>query len=263
MKKVISLTTIPPRLPSLQKTLESLDRQSVDIVYLNIPDVCIKTNSRYELPDWLTQSRWQRLSIHYCKTDYGPATKIIPTLALERDASTQILICDDDYYYEDDWSNHYFDHFSEGSFVCGNGVNSACVEHDLIAEHQLTLHSASKLSALFEGKHYDFAEAFSGLLIERSNLDPQRLIELAALSRECFYADDLVFSKLLAEHNLTMTMIGMENVKMHSMNDYGVPEWSLCAGITGGNKLSYMNALPSLLGVGSEVDYIIKSTQAT
>jgi hypothetical protein len=262
MRKVISLTTIPPRLPSLKKTLESLDRQSVDVVYLNIPDVCIKTNSRYEFPEWLTQSRWQRLSIHYCKTDYGPATKIIPTLALEQDASTQILICDDDHWYEDNWSNQYFDHFSEGSFVCGNGVNSVCVEHDLINEYELTPGSASKLRSLFEGKHYDFSEAFSGLLIERSSLDPQRLIELAALSKECFYADDLVFSKLLAEHNLTMTMLGLENVKMHSMNDYGVPEWSLCAGITGGNKFNYMSALPSLLGIDLDVAYIIKSSQA-
>jgi len=257
MRKVISLTTIPPRLPKLQKTLESLDRQSVDVVYLNLPDFCIKTKSRYRLPDWLMSAQWQRLTVHYCGVDHGPATKIIPTLEAERDADTQILICDDDNWYEDDWSDSYFDRFVTGTFVCGNGANTRCVESDLISENRLSGSSVKSVKSLFDGNHYDFAEAFSGLLVERSDLDPKRLLELAGLSKECFYADDLVFSKLLSEHKLSMTLLGLDNVKMHWMSDYSAPEWSLANGITGGNKYTYMKALPKLLGIESELDELI------
>lgn len=257
MRKIITLTTIPPRLPHMQQTLESLDRQAVDAVYLNLPSFCQKTQSRYELPSWLMAKGWQRLTLNFCDTDYGPASKIIPTLKLETHPDTQILICDDDHCYQDDWSDIYFQHYSDGSFVCGNGSNTKCVEDDLIAEYALDSLSADKLSKLFDGKHYDFAEAFSGLLVARGDLEPERLIEMAQLSDACRYADDLVFAKLLSENGLNMRVLGLSNIKMRSMEDYSAPEWSLVNGNTGGNKYTYMQSLPTLLGVEDEVANLI------
>lgn len=257
MRRVISLTTIPPRLPELQRTLESLDRQAVDAVYLNIPDYCLKTQSPYHLPDWLVDKQWQKLVVHYCNVDYGPATKIIPTLEIERSPDTQILICDDDHWYEDDWSNDYFDRFSVGTFVCGNGASTTCVENDLIDEYGLDGGSQNRLRLLLKDKHYAFAEAFSGVLIERSNLDVERFKELSGLSKDCFYADDLVFAKVLSEYKLKIMLLGLENVKMHSMQDYLAPQWSLAAGVTGGNKFTYMRALPTLLGIEKELELLV------
>lgn len=261
MRKVITLTTIPPRLPHLEQTLTSLDRQNVDAVYLNLPDFCDKTQSAYQLPNWLMGKPWQRLVLNHCNNDYGPATKIIPTLKIETQANTQILICDDDHVYEDRWSEDYFDNMLPGQYVCGNGANTSCIEADLIAKHELDNEATDKLNLLFKDQHYNFPEAFSGLLVQRSSLNPQRILELTRLQRECYYADDLVIGKVLAENNTRMHHLGLETVKMRSMHDYQKPEWSLAAGLTGGNHQTYMKALPAIFGLQEETNIILRSSR--
>lgn len=106
---VISLTTLPHRLPHLLPVLQSLLNQHVkpDQVYLNLPTSYRRFNS--------TSSPGKPLSIPHdiqrlvlndilriqaIPVDYGPATKLIPTLEAERDPSTIIITVDDDMIYK-------------------------------------------------------------------------------------------------------------------------------------------------------------------
>ncbi|SEP28130.1 hypothetical protein SAMN04490248_1752 [Salinihabitans flavidus] len=94
---VISLSTIPPRFGELGPTLKSLLSQTVpaERVILNIP----RKYSRF--PDW--DGRLPEVphgvEIRRTETDYGPATKLLPTLEEYRGTKIEILFCDDDQIY--------------------------------------------------------------------------------------------------------------------------------------------------------------------
>ncbi len=94
---IISLTTIPSRLPYLNDTLKSLLRQtrSPAEIELYIPAFSARENRPYEIPEWLLHLR--SVSIHPC-SDFGPATKFAPALS-ELPPNQLLLALDDDRIY--------------------------------------------------------------------------------------------------------------------------------------------------------------------
>jgi hypothetical protein len=108
---VITLTTIPSRLISnyefdIKYCLNSLLSQTYNgeyEVHLNIPYFCKKTNSEYVIPDWLIElvSKDDRLKI-FRTDDYGPLSKLLPTLERIQDDETIIIVVDDDMIYHQD-----------------------------------------------------------------------------------------------------------------------------------------------------------------
>jgi hypothetical protein len=104
MKRVISLTSIPPRFPRLNPTLKSLLEQGADEVRLYIP--C----SYRRFPDWdgTLPEVPQGVTLHRADKDYGPATKILPACMDLRDQDVQILLCDDDGSFASGWAEILF-----------------------------------------------------------------------------------------------------------------------------------------------------------
>jgi hypothetical protein len=96
---VVSLTTMPDRIQHLRPTINSLLDQSLrpDAIYLNLPDRSHRFQSRYTVPGFLDQV--SSLEIRSCGYDWGPATKVIPTLQAETDPDTMIIVVDDDQIY--------------------------------------------------------------------------------------------------------------------------------------------------------------------
>lgn len=95
---VVSLTSIPSRIDSIDDTLKSLmsqSRQPARIV-LNVPKFSRREQVAYVVPERLR--RLKALDIRECDEDWGPATKIIPTLLAEA-PDQPILIVDDDRIY--------------------------------------------------------------------------------------------------------------------------------------------------------------------
>jgi hypothetical protein len=105
---VISLTTLPHRLPHLLPVLQSLLNQHVkpDQVYLNLPTSYRRFNSTSSTSPPTIPIEIQRLvlndilRIQLTSVDYGPATKLIPTLEAEKEPSTIIITVDDDMIYK-------------------------------------------------------------------------------------------------------------------------------------------------------------------
>eukprot|EP00484_Ammonia_sp_Unknown_P018957 CAMPEP_0197026780 /NCGR_PEP_ID=MMETSP1384-20130603/6803_1 /TAXON_ID=29189 /ORGANISM="Ammonia sp." /LENGTH=249 /DNA_ID=CAMNT_0042455511 /DNA_START=272 /DNA_END=1018 /DNA_ORIENTATION=- len=101
---VVSFSTLPHHMPDLNETIQSLLHQSLkpDKIYLNIPHKSARTGKPYEIPSSLTDltNRYASLfQIIQSKTDYGPLTKLYPTLETEQDADTLIITVDDDKVY--------------------------------------------------------------------------------------------------------------------------------------------------------------------
>ena len=95
---IISLTTIPERLPTIGKTLQSLLRQTVEInIEVNLPKKCLVSDKPYTIPEaWQGLQRLQFIEV---EKDYGPSTKLLPTLK-RHSPDTIIVVVDDDRIYE-------------------------------------------------------------------------------------------------------------------------------------------------------------------
>jgi hypothetical protein len=94
---VVGLTTIPARMPYLAPTLKSLLLQSVlpERVVVHVPWRSRREGVEYQVPDELTGLRV--VQVVRCD-DFGPATKVLPTL-LSADADRRIVAVDDDQIY--------------------------------------------------------------------------------------------------------------------------------------------------------------------
>lgn len=116
---IVTLTTVPNRLLEKQdhmgarhgiKTLLEQSWQSYS-VHLNVPNTYNVTGESISIPDWLLeyQNKYPHLEI-YRTDDYGPITKILPTLERVTDPNTIIITADDDLYYMDGMISAHVQH---------------------------------------------------------------------------------------------------------------------------------------------------------
>ena len=97
---VVSLTTIPSRLTRLRPTLNSLLTQDYQptAIYLAVPSQSMREQKPYQMPEWLPE--YPAVTVIDCERDWGPASKLLPTLLAERERpDTMIIVVDDDNVY--------------------------------------------------------------------------------------------------------------------------------------------------------------------
>ena len=96
----ISLTTIPLRAKSINKTLTSLNRQSViaNKIFLNIPKNFRRFNTNIKIDIKSLEKEFENLEIVDCD-DYGPGTKLLGSLEKIQNYDYVILV-DDDHIYK-------------------------------------------------------------------------------------------------------------------------------------------------------------------
>lgn len=122
-RKVISLTTIPPRFDKIGSTLRDLLNQTArfDEIRLNIS----RQYRRFpgELPSLPTLP--DGVTLHLCDQDFGPATKVLPTILDPQNAEAEILFCDDDQPYEPTWAQSFLDarKIHSGACIVGKGYD--------------------------------------------------------------------------------------------------------------------------------------------
>lgn len=108
-KIILTLTTVPNRLIEhngvcpAQSALKTLLEQSCSSqyeVHFNIPISYDEILT--EPPEWIDQYKTQYSHFKVFRTpDYGPITKLLPTLERIQDPETVIILADDDLYYMD------------------------------------------------------------------------------------------------------------------------------------------------------------------
>lgn len=114
MTVILTMTTIPNRLSEdrdgwgLRKNLDILLNMSYDdyVLHLNIPETHKKTHEKYVLPEWLNNLNHPKLKLFYRCEDYGPLTKIVPTLHRTWDDAV-IITVDDDLEYMDGFIEYH------------------------------------------------------------------------------------------------------------------------------------------------------------
>lgn len=120
-KFVISLTTIPSRINTLEPVIKSLLKQTYPprAIYLNLPKKYNRFDEKIKIPAFL--NNYDNVHVYHMDTDYGPATKFIGAL-LNPDIShdTPVMVTDDDTIKRHHWAQllmSQYDKYRVTSFV--------------------------------------------------------------------------------------------------------------------------------------------------
>lgn len=122
-KLILSLSTIPPRFQFIQRTLRTLLEQTLrpDEIRLNL----CRSYRRFpgEVPGLPPLP--EGVSVRWGEIDYGPATKVLPTIADHRGQDVEILFCDDDQAYRPELVETLVSRraLHPDSCICGRGYN--------------------------------------------------------------------------------------------------------------------------------------------
>ena len=91
---IISLTTIPPRMAMIGPTLRALLAQTANVseIRLNIA----RKYRRFDFDPATIPSYPEGIRVCLVDEDFGPATKVLPTVRAHAGEDVEILFCDDD-----------------------------------------------------------------------------------------------------------------------------------------------------------------------
>jgi hypothetical protein len=193
MRIVVTLTTIPTREDSVVKSIRSIQEGTVkpDVIYVNLPNWYPKFNRG---PDPSLEATLKDLGVIVTRCeDYGSLTKIVPTLRIETDPSTLVVILDDDVTYQprviEGLVNGYMEHKCA---VCYSSITYP----ETTRRHNIP---CDFLLVQGHGQPAEIMECSFGVLIPRGAFDHFPTIEpLSETSDKNFYfSDDYVLSKFL------------------------------------------------------------------
>tara|TARA_R110002074_G_scaffold114860_1_gene245549 strand:- start:668 stop:1483 length:816 start_codon:yes stop_codon:yes gene_type:complete len=128
MKYIVSFTTSPTRIHKCDLMLKSIINQSrkPDLILLNIPKIFARTGKEYNIPKSVSKI----VTINIVEKDYGPGTKIIPTIKYLKNNNynvndTRIIYLDDDIRYLKDMILSYENIIeqNDNTVWCGSGFN--------------------------------------------------------------------------------------------------------------------------------------------
>jgi hypothetical protein len=94
---VLSFTTIPSRIHLIGPAIEGIKSQSfqLDAIYIHLPRKMKRFDMTFTIPDFLKND--PDIILNWTEEDYGPSTKLLATLLVEKDPSTIIITIDDDF----------------------------------------------------------------------------------------------------------------------------------------------------------------------
>ena len=199
---IASITTIPSRIKSIKTTIQSLLNQStpVEFIILNVPEFSIRENTTYEIPNELYKI--DKLIINRCQ-DYGPCTKIVPTLEWlqkhHQGKNVGILITDDDMIYHPNTLEdllYYHKKFKNDAI----GFNGQIV----VNRPFVTRMKLFRNRRIWLGKTHlvDFLCGWEGILHQTNFFNLKELKTFINKAGNGKFTDDELFSGYLAKKNI-------------------------------------------------------------
>lgn len=194
---VVTLTTTPLRIPFLRETLNSLNDQTLrpSAIYLNVPYFSKRFNVSYEVPEEL--KTMENLYIRR-SDDYGPGTKILPTILDENDPDTLIITVDDEYKYP----RYLVEDLVAAQVSNPNaafGYAGQIIEQEDLSPVGLVVLSVDDGDFKRSVAGVDIIEGFLGAIYRRSFFDIEKLIPP---SSPCISTDDIWISGYLASQGI-------------------------------------------------------------
>ena len=195
---IVSLTSIPSRLPLIERTLKSLMRQSLAPrrIVLNLPRFSRREGVAYEVPSFLTGIA--SVHIRWCE-DLGPATKLLPSL-MEEAPDTPIIVVDDDRIYPPDLVADLMAAATADpdSAFCMSGwvVPADLTDRPTTVWSNLRMLPPAPVRArrLARPMQVDVVQGLSGYLVRPRFFDLGKVSDYAGAPRASFFVDDVWIS---------------------------------------------------------------------
>lgn len=215
----ISLTSSPSRIKHLPEVLESIDQGHVTGIILNIPDTYARTGEQYSIPD--TVSQYPKLHIHRMREDYGPISKVLPTVewVMRRDPEAVIIAIDDDVAYPAGLVNEHLYTLIEKQ----QAVSAANIRK---LPERWAVDKASL--AGWPDSDYHVVQGFASIAYRAKEFPASKMLQWLEKEKQtgeknCFLSDDLVISYGLAyagvaAHKITTPYLATMLVKMFSFS---------------------------------------------
>ena len=202
---VVSLTTIPDRLPNIRPTLNSVLDQSrrPDAIFLNLPTESRREGRRYEIPPFLNDYR--SVEVVHCGRDWGPATKVLPTLERITEHNARIVVTDDDQIYPHNMIETLVaasEKFPD-SVVCSRGF---CVPANFDIYERNTIYGTHINKAI----PIEIVQGSAGYLVKRQFFD-QQIFDYSPAPKEAFFQDDIWLCGHLARTGIDRYVVPFEN----------------------------------------------------
>jgi hypothetical protein len=202
---VITLTTTPDRISKLKPNLISLLDSSVAVeeIRINVPYKSCK-GVKYKIPSWL--KKLKSVKIYRTLKDWGPATKLLPTL-LDK-TYKKIIVVDDDViygYYMVENINKYFEKYNQGEKKTAITMYGDRIGRD----------NHMKYDLITRTKNYVFGECYTDVLrghsayMVSSDMFTEKIFEYEKVPKECFFVDDNYFSFHLKSNKVKILMVGL------------------------------------------------------
>ena len=195
---VVTLTTLPSRIDRIDLTLKSLLRQSVSpaAIRLNVPRVSRREGKPYAVPDWL---RTLQTVTVVEGDDYGPATKLIPSL-LDAAPDDRLLVVDDDRLYQPSFVEQMVDRSDRHPdvAVAASGWDAPADLVDRPSTLFATLAGRApapiKCTRVIGAREVDVMQGLGGYLVKPRFFDRDALIDYGRAPDAAFFVDDVWIS---------------------------------------------------------------------
>lgn len=230
MRIIASMTTIPSRIAKIEPVIESIFNQDVEISHLeiNIPQVCQRNGERYEIPSWLAEL--SKVEI-FRTEDYGPITKIAPTLIRHKDDGNFIWSVDDDCRYP--------------AYQL-RLLTSICRpnENRILTRYGGALEEGGIFKPWFGQGQCTMLEGFGGVLYPPGCIksDFEKFLDETSKDPFCRANDDIVLAMYFNHHRVPIFLHNMPSDDIPYMVDGWMEHSALDALSTGGHKEAYEGA---------------------
>lgn len=257
MKYVVSFTTSPTRIHKCQPMLKSILKQSrtPDLIVLNIPHVFNRTGKEYIVPENVSQ----HVCVNKIKIDYGPATKVVPTIDFLKENgydknNTRIIYLDDDIKYP----HHMIKSYEKTIKDTDNSVWTA------------TGFNFINLKIVGERRHGSpamIAEGYGGVCVKMSTFqeDFHSYINKYVNDLNCRLSDDILLSNYYHKKNVSIKILNISNkysiIDMWttgSILDYGNESDALHNGADGISNTNAERYNKVILSLGKQKERYLK-----
>jgi hypothetical protein len=195
---VVSLSTLPSRIDNIDAVIRSINDNTMrpDAIYVNVPTYSKREQRDYHIPPKLHAI--DNVIVNRIDTDYGPVTKLYPTLENEIDPETIIICIDDDHQYDSDLINNLVERSNTypDSAICLSGWNYVNLGAFALPLRFHVNNVVQKVKVL---------QCYNGVLYRRKFFDDS--FDGYIRLKECFTVDDILISKYLNDNDVDILSI--------------------------------------------------------
>jgi hypothetical protein len=195
---IVSLSTLPSRVGNLYRVLNSILENEIkpDIVYVNIPKYSNREKKEYNIPKNVTKLK--NVKINIVDEDFGPITKLYPTLSQETNLDDIIICVDDDKEYDKKLISHLLSvsDLYPSECVCVTGWS-------FINLGFVALPISLPINNII--KNVDILQCYNGVLYKRKFFDSD--FKDVINCKECLTTDDILISKYLKYKNVSIKSV--------------------------------------------------------